>query len=107
MQKKIIGLIEKIKIKNQEVLAKMDTGADRNSIDSTLAAELKLGPIVKTTKVKSSHGSSLRPVIKTEIEIKGKKIKTTFSLTTRKHMKYRVLIGKKTLKGFLIDPEKE
>lgn len=107
MQKPIIGLIEPVKIKGKEVLAKIDTGADKNSIDSGLAGELKLGPIVKTIRIKSSHGSSIRPVIQAEIQIKNKKIKTTFNVTTRKHMKYKILIGKKILNGFLIDPEKD
>lgn len=107
MEKTIIGLIEKVKINGKETTAKIDTGADRNSMDIKLAAELNLGPITRTTRIKSSHGDSVRPVIKAELEIKNKKIQTSFNLTNRSHMKCPVLIGKEVLKkGFIIDPSK-
>jgi len=107
MEKTIIGLIEKVKINGTEIIAKIDTGADRNSIDTKLAAELSLGPIKKTTKIKSSHGDSLRPVVEVELEIKNKKLKTSFNLTNRSHMKCPVLIGLEVLKkDFIIDPSK-
>lgn len=108
MDRVIIGLLEKVKINGKETLAKIDTGADRNSMDMKLAATLNLGPIIRTTSIKSSHGSSIRPVVKAELEIKGEKIIAEFNLTNRAHMKYPILIGKKVLikKGFLIDPSK-
>lgn len=109
--KKIVGLVEKIKIiggKEKEVLARMDTGAHKNSISTHLASELRLGPIIKTVRIKTSNGTEVRPVIEAKIIIKGKKIKTSFNITDRKHMKYSVLIGQDVLKkGFLIDPSKE
>ena len=107
MEKIILGLIEKVKINGKEIIAKIDTGADRNSIDTKLAAELNLGPITQTTKITSSHGDSIRPVVQAELEIKNKKIQTQFNLTNRTHMKCPVLIGKEVLKkGFIIDPSK-
>lgn len=102
-----IGLIEKVKIKDKEVLAKIDTGADTSSIDINLASELQLGPILDTKHIKSSNGESLRPVIKATIILKGKEIKAKFSISDRQNMKYDILIGKNILKkGFLIDPKK-
>lgn len=107
MEKIILGLIEKVKINNHEVLAKIDTGAQGNSIDMKLAQELNLGPIVKTYRIKSSTGEGRRPAIETDLEIKGKKFKTIFNISDREHMKYPVLIGQKILKqGFLVDPSK-
>ena len=108
----IIGLIEKIIIigreREKQVLGKIDTGASRSSIDSRLAAELNLGPVVATKLVKSAHGNSVRPIVKTNILIAGQKISTKFTLADRAHMKYNVLIGNDVLKegNFLIDPVK-
>ena len=107
----VIGLAEKVSIKydggHKIVIAKIDTGATKSSIDTNLAAELKLGPVIKSKLVKSAHGSKLRPIIEATIELAGKKIKSEFTLADRAHMKYRILIGQNILKdGFLIDPTK-
>ena len=109
--KVIIGLEEKVSIQHasgkKNVVAKIDTGATKSSIDTNFAAELKLGPIIKSKIVKSAHGSKLRPIIEASIEMAGKKIKSEFTLADRAHMKYRILIGQNILKdGFLIDPTK-
>jgi len=108
MDKIIVGRTEKIKINGFDVVARMDSGATRSSIDLKLASKLKLGPVVKTVKVISSHGKQSRPVVEAEVEIRNKKIKTSFNVTDRKDMKYSVLIGRNVLnKGFLIDPSKD
>ncbi|MBI2652238.1 ATP-dependent zinc protease [Candidatus Woesearchaeota archaeon] len=109
--KVVIGLAEKVNIRydrgKKKVIAKIDTGATKSSIDTNLAAELKLGPVIKSKLVKSAHGSKLRPIIEAEIELAGKKIKSEFTLADRAHMKYRILIGQNILKdGFLINPTK-
>ena len=105
----VIGLAEKVKIIQKTggkvVISKIDTGATKSSIDTNLAAELKLGPVIKSKLVKSAHGSKLRPIIEATIELAGKKIKSEFTLADRAHMKYRILIGQNILQeGFLIDP---
>lgn len=107
-----VGLTEQVIVRGpktkKKVMARMDTGATKNSLDVTLAANLSLGPIVKATLIKSASGASLRPVVEAEIELKGKRIKGLFTLADRSHMKYKVLIGQNTLKkGFMIDPSKE
>ena len=111
-QKKIvIGLTENITLigeKKKRVVAKIDTGADKSSIDIRLAAELRLGPVVKTRLIKSASGSRVRPIISAEVIFAKKQMKVHFSIADRSHMKYRVLIGKNILKkGFLIDPSRE
>ncbi len=112
MKKTIIGLTEKVTIigkkKSQKrLIAKVDTGATKSSMDSRLAARMHLGPVIKTKLVKSAHGNRLRPVIEAHIKIAGKKLKAEFTLADRIHMKYHVLIGQNILKhGFLIDPSK-
>ena len=109
----IIGLTEKIRIngknqKQKELVARIDTGATKSSMDISLASELKLGPVVQNKLVKSAHGVKLRPMIEVEINMKNKKIKETFTLADRSHMKFPILIGQNILnKGFLIDPNQK
>lgn len=105
----IIGLTEEIELvsKNSQkkVVAKIDTGATKSSVDINLATQLKLGPIIKSKVVKSAHGNQLRPVIEGEIILAGKNMKSEFTLADRTHMKYKVLIGVNILEqGFLVDP---
>jgi hypothetical protein len=111
--KTVLGLVEKVtligsKKEKKTVLARIDTGATKSSIDVNLAANLNLGPIIRSKMVKSAQGSKLRPVIEASLTLAGKKIKAEFSLADRTHMKYMVLIGQNILKhGFLIDPVKQ
>lgn len=62
----------------------------------------------RVKKVKSSTGQEqMRYFIKCTIELLGRKIKTEFSLTERKGMRYPILLGRKLLnKRFIIDTSK-
>lgn len=109
----VVGLTENVLVKGpggakKLVLARIDTGATKSSIDMKLAAELRLGPILKAKVINSASGSSLRAVIETNIVICNKEIKGEFTLADRSIMKYRALIGQDILlnNGFLIDPTK-
>jgi hypothetical protein len=109
MKKTIVGLTEKITIKGEKgdetLIARIDTGATKSSIDLILASKLGLGPIVDSKLIKSAHGVKLRPVIQSEIIIKERTIRAKFTLADRTHMKYQVLIGQNILKkDFLVDP---
>ncbi|QRR03345.1 ATP-dependent zinc protease family protein [Dyadobacter sandarakinus] len=59
----------------------------------------------KETIVRNSFGKEeKRYVIKTRIEIFGKKIRTEFSLANRRKMRYPILLGRKLLKNrFVVD----
>ncbi|MBN2142923.1 30S ribosomal protein S6--L-glutamate ligase, partial [Candidatus Woesearchaeota archaeon] len=56
----IIGLTEKIVVKGEkedrELIARIDSGATKSSIDLTLASKIGLGPVVDSKLVKSAHG---------------------------------------------------
>jgi len=110
--KTVIGLIEPVviagKAEKRIMMAKIDTGASKSSIDVNLASHLKLGPIIKSKLIKSASGNRVRPVLELDIELAGKKFKEEFTLADRWHMKYRVLIGQNILQhGYLIDPSKK
>lgn len=104
----IVGMVERAYFRQngkKGILAKIDTGATKSSIDIKLAEKLKLGPVIKSRIIRSAHGSRLRPIVEAEISLEGRKIKTEFTLADRSHMRYQVLIGQNILKqGFLIDP---
>jgi hypothetical protein len=105
----IVGLTEKIILKGKkgtkELIARIDTGATKSSIDISLASQLELGPVVDSRIVKSAHGEKLRPVVRAEVILKGKTIEAKFTLADRQKMKYQVLIGQNILKkNFLVDP---
>ena len=100
----IINSVEGVKIKGKSYLARIDTGATKNSICKSVVSELKLGPVVDNVEVKNSHGISVRGVIIVELELAGVKAKTMFNISDRVHMKYPILIGRNLLKkGFLVD----
>ena len=111
--KTVIGLVEPVTIlgpkgEKQEVASRIDTGATKSSMDIKLAADLSLGPILRTKLVRSASGTGLRAVINATIILAGLEIKSEFTLADRSKMKYPILIGQNILSnGFLIDPSKE
>lgn len=109
--KTVVGLVEEVTLigKNGEkkMLARIDTGAVKSSIDIKLAAELEVGPEFKTMLIKNTHGVKRRGVVKQRLIIAKRRMNMEFTLADRSHMKYKLLIGQNILKRrFLIDPEK-
>jgi len=108
---KILPVIYPVTIKfgNQiKVLkAKLDTGAYRTSIDTSLAKELDLPYSDNKVYVKSASGKAYRLTVKLSFEIAGNKITTLASVVDRKDLKYQMIVGRADLKGFLISPETE
>jgi hypothetical protein len=107
-------VFEEIKVvsgdrKLHKVMAKMDTGALNASIDREFARELGLlGPdkVLYEANVESALGKQRRPVIELELNLGGQKIRALASVADRAHLKAKVLIGKRYLQGFMIDPAK-
>jgi len=88
-------------------MAKIDTGAWRTSISEKLAEELGLltaDNILWTKKFKSSLGVQVRPVVSVTFWLAGRKIITPASVAKRMALKYQMIIGRKNLKGFLVEP---
>ncbi len=69
--------------------------------------ELEKHPdIVAIAKTFSSHGVSYRMEIPLKIELEGVEINSNASVIMRENLKYPVLVGRRDLKKFLIDPTK-
>ncbi len=111
-QKKIVGLIEGVKIigrKTVKATALFDTGAKLSSIDTELAAKAQLGPVIRTQKIKApiTKHTVERPVVKVIFEIAGERYDTEANLNDRSHMKYPIIIGRNLIKGnFVVDVDK-
>lgn len=109
---KTISTIEEIKIRTKNrkkvrVLAKVDTGAWRTSINRDVAEKLGLlGPenVLWTKRVRSAMGTEERPIVSLTFWLAGRKVQTPVSIASRNSLRYPVIIGRKDLKGFLVDP---
>lgn len=88
-----------------EVMAKIDTGAWRSSIDKTFAEKnglLRKGNILWTKVFKSSLGSEERPVINISFYLAGTRIDSIASISNRSGLKKVFIIGRRDLQGFLV-----
>jgi hypothetical protein len=122
---KIIGRTEKIyfpKLNEGVILAKVDTGAFSAALhvdyvkveDCGLKVKIKNNTYIfnkwSELEVKSSNGKvQKRYGVKLKIQIGKKRYNTFVSLTNRKDMKFRLLIGRKFLhtNNFLVDVKKK
>lgn len=104
----VLGLTESIVIAGERMIARIDTGAERSSIDKKLADRLGADP-VGVQKIRSASGRSVRPIIPVKIEICEQELDGEFTVADRSNMNYKVLIGQDILKKgkFLIDPLKQ
>tara|TARA_Y100000310_G_C20693629_1_gene823983 strand:- start:313 stop:684 length:372 start_codon:yes stop_codon:yes gene_type:complete len=108
-EKTVVGLVETVLVlgpkKSKKVVARIDTGAEKSSIDKSLAEELDLGPIIKHKEIKSASGVKIRPYIKARVTLAKRKFNFIFTIADRSRLKYQVLIGQNILRrGFIIDP---
>lgn len=111
---KILRPTEEVKVyhfkskKGIRIMARIDTGAKRSSIDEGLARELDLlNPenILWKYSYRSALGRERRPVVGITFRLAGRKIETAASITDRSRLKNPLLIGRNDLSGFLIRPE--
>lgn len=109
---KTVGIVEEVEILGRErirSLAVFDSGAKMTSVDVRLAARAKLGPIVKTTKIKnpSLKAEIRRPVVEARIRIKGRVFNALANIQDRDHMSFPVIIGRNITSGnFIIDTKR-
>ena len=60
--------------------------------------------IVAVVKTYSSHGVSYRIELPLKFELENITINSNASVIVREHLKYPVIIGRRDLKRFLVDP---
>jgi len=113
--KQVVRLVARVTVRGpggeESVRAKVDTGADRTTVDKELAAKLKLDPTGSKVMVKAMGGSQLleRPLVKAVVTIKGMTFKLTVGVADRSQMRYRMILGRDILRSgyFLIDPSRK
>jgi hypothetical protein len=114
----------------EAIQAKVDTGADSSSLhafnqrrlvrDGVEMIQFEIhprrgsdggpvsceAPIAMERKVRNPGGrSEIRPVISTSVILNGVPIRALINLTERDEMSFRMLIGRRTLRGkFLVNP---
>lgn len=108
--KKVIGRLELVKIikgkKKYPVVAKIDTGAWRTTVCRSLKEKLGLSEVVGQKIVKSVFGKERREIVEVTFSIRGKRRTTHAFVADRKEMKYDMIIGRRDLADYLIDPTK-
>jgi len=102
--KKVVEELRKINfIKNPKVLKIKNSRATAE--DKIERRSLKNIPgVIATVLVHSSHGVTRRAVVSIKLIIKSKKINTQATIIERKHLEYPMIIGRRSLKGFLVNP---
>ena len=111
----VVRLVVRVTVRGpggeESVRAKVDTGADRTTVDRELASKLKLDPTGSKVKVKALGGSQLmeRPLVGAAVTLKGKTFRLTVGVADRSQMRYRMIIGRDILRSgyFLIDPSRK
>jgi len=109
--RKVIGINEPIEIIDGQgnkypTIAKIDTGAYRTCFCSNLAEQLGLKNIIRHKKVRSALGVQERPIIEFSFILDKRLVTTEAFMADRSEMKYDIIVGRKDLKRFLVDPAK-
>lgn len=80
----------------------------KEDLDRQIGDKLKKwGENYETAVIRSSHGISYRLLVKMCIVLSGVEIVSKMSITDRSHLEFPVIIGRKDLKRFLVDPSKK
>ena len=113
-QKKVVRLVQRVVVAGpggeESVRAKVDTGADRTTVDIALAARLMLVPTGSNVAVKASAAGKRveRPLVNAAVTLAGIRFNLRVGVADRSQMRYSVIIGRDILRSgdFLIDPSR-
>jgi len=87
------------------VSAKVDTGADRTTIDIDVANDVGAGPVVGVADVKVGTTSKRRPLVDVDVRIDGDRWRDLeVGIADRSGKRHPVLLGRDVLDEFRIDP---
>jgi len=109
--RKVIGINEPIDILDinktkHPTMAKVDTGAYRTTICSSLAKELGVDQVIGQKKVRSTLGMEEREIISLSFYMDKRLVMSEAFIADRSEMKYDIIVGRRDLKRFLVDPAK-
>lgn len=91
-------------IKNIEI----NSSSTKELLDEKIKDKLtKWGGDFNTVVIKSSHGVSYRLLVAMSVILSGVEIISKMSVTDRSHLEFPVIIGRKDLGKFLVDPSKK
>ncbi|MCK5412845.1 MAG: ATP-dependent zinc protease [Candidatus Pacebacteria bacterium] len=101
----------------EEIINEFDKAIENIEIDSASTKEIldekikdnfaKWGDDVDTVIIKSSHGVSYRLTINMNIVLSGVEVVSKMSITDRSNLEFPVIIGRRSLGKFLVDPSKK
>lgn len=96
--------VERIRSRGRDMV-RFDVHPHQRNAAGTVPAEAEL---VDERRVRSSTGQvELRPVVLIAVKIRGRQWTTEFTLTSRYEMGFRVLLGRRALRGrFLVDTKR-
>lgn len=109
--RRVIGINEPIEIldsqgKKHPTVAKVDTGAYRTTLAENLAKEFGLEREIRRKKVRGALGKQERPIINFSFILDKRLVQTEAFIADRSQMKYDIIVGRRDLKRFLVDPAK-
>jgi hypothetical protein len=110
----MIGVVEEVTVVGPKgrvpILARIDTGAARTTLDTDLVAQAGLGPVMDRVRIRASAADEPeeRDVVPAKIIIAGREFDVPVAVTDRKDMRYHMIVGMDILRdsGFLVDPDK-
>ncbi len=111
---RLIGRSEPVEVGVQgnpqavEQQARVDTGAGYSSIDDDFARSLGIDlENAETITIRSSLGEEKRPRVNVHLRVAGKTIDTEVTVTDRDERTHPMLLGRRDLAGFAVDPSRE
>ena len=110
----LIGAEEPVELSTEghkepfEALADVDTGAYYSSMNHDLADKLGIDlDRAKIVTVGTAIGDDQRPLVPVRIKIADKTMTTQATVSERDRLGEKVVLGRRDLGGFLIDPSRE
>ena len=85
------------------------SSSEGHALEKPLYEELKdeYPDLAEVRFVQSSHGSSMRPYVNLSLKIQDTKFETKASIYDRSKLTYPIIVGRKSLFKFLVDPSKK
>jgi hypothetical protein len=87
-----------------EVEAKIDTGAGFSSIDRNLARLLGLRLLKRRIEIRGAKGAQERRMVRLTFILGDRRISTLATVADRRKMETTILVGRRDLEGFVVDP---